>query len=120
MGEDWDTSHLDGKCPKQIGYVYVRPVCFQVQPVSVASLSGVGVLELNQDRMASFFKMVTVVDRMGSVTDKLLRSTTGRDLWRLNEISNMLDFCRTTTTSWENITDLNLIEIYLLPTSLNQ
>ena len=54
MVEDWETSHLDGKCLSQVSYVYDRPVCFQVWLVSVVSLSGGGVLVLNQDRTASF------------------------------------------------------------------
>ena len=56
MVEDWEISRLDGKCPSQVGYVYDRSVCFQVQLVSVAGLSGGGVLVLNQDRTARFFK----------------------------------------------------------------
>ena len=54
MPEDWKTSRLDGKCASQVGYVYDRPVCFQVWSVSVASLSGDGVLVLKQDRRGSF------------------------------------------------------------------
>ena len=56
MVEDWETSRLDGKCPSQVGYVYDRPVCFHVQSVCVDGLSGGGVLELNQDRMAHSFR----------------------------------------------------------------
>ena len=48
------SSRLDGKCPSQVGYVYDRPVCFQVRSVIVASLSGCGVLVLNQDKTASY------------------------------------------------------------------
>ena len=40
-------------CPSQVGYVYNRPVFFQVNLVSVDGLSGGGVLALNQDRTAS-------------------------------------------------------------------
>ena len=29
MVEDWETSHLDGKCSSQVGYVYNRPVCLE-------------------------------------------------------------------------------------------
>ena len=36
-----------------VSYVYDRPVSFQVRLVSVASLSGDGVLVLYQDRMGS-------------------------------------------------------------------
>ena len=49
MVEDWETS-----C--HVGYVYDRPVCFQVWWVCVAGQSGGGVLALKQDRMASFSK----------------------------------------------------------------
>ena len=51
--EDREISNLDWKCASQVGYVYNRQVCFQVQSVSVASLSGGGVLVLNQDRTGS-------------------------------------------------------------------
>ena len=69
MVENWETSHLDGKCPSQVGYVYNRSG--QEQSVSVAGLSGSGVLELNQNRRAIFYdKTVTVEDKTGSVTDK--------------------------------------------------
>ena len=44
----------NGKCASQGGYVYDRPVCFQVWSVSVAGLSGGGVLVLNQK--SKFFK----------------------------------------------------------------
>ena len=54
MVEDWDTSHLEVKCPSQVSYVYDRPVCFQVRSFCVHCLSGGGVLVLNQDRMAGF------------------------------------------------------------------
>ena len=54
MVKDWETSHLDRNYPSMVGYVYDTPVCFQVQLFNVAGLSGGGVLELNQDRMASF------------------------------------------------------------------
>ena len=47
------TSLLDRKCPSQVGYVYDRPVCFQVRSVSVYGLSGGEFLVLNQDRMTS-------------------------------------------------------------------
>ena len=54
MVKDWETSHLDGKCPSQVGIVYGRSVCFQVWSVSVVCLSGGGVVVQNQDRMARF------------------------------------------------------------------
>ena len=41
MAEEWKSSHLDGKCASQVGYVYDRLVSFQV-------------LVLKQDRMGSF------------------------------------------------------------------
>ena len=49
MSEDWETYCLEGKCASQVGYVYDRPVCFQVQSVIVPSLSGGGDLVLKQD-----------------------------------------------------------------------
>ena len=61
MVEDWETSCLDGKCPSQVGYVYDRLVCFEAWSVSVAGLSGSGVLVLNQDRMASFSDQTVIV-----------------------------------------------------------
>ena len=54
MVEDWETSHLYWMCPSQVGYVYDRPVYFQVQSVCVHRLSDGGVLVLNQDTTASF------------------------------------------------------------------
>ena len=54
MVEDWETSHLDGKCLGKVSYVYDRPVHFKVWLVSLANLSEGGVLLVNQDRMASF------------------------------------------------------------------
>ena len=54
MVEGWETSCLDRNCQSQVGYVYDRPVSFQVQSVCVDGLSGGGVPVLNQDRMASF------------------------------------------------------------------
>ena len=54
MAEDWETSCLDGKCASQVDYVYDIPVCLQVRSVSVAGLSGGGILVLNQDRTGSF------------------------------------------------------------------
>ena len=54
MSEDWEASRLDERCASQVGYVNDRPVCFQVQSVSVAGLSGGGVLVPNQDMMGSF------------------------------------------------------------------
>ena len=53
MVKDWESSRLDEKCPGQVGYVYDRLVCFQVQLVCVAGLSGGRVLVLWQDRRAS-------------------------------------------------------------------
>ena len=56
--EDWEISHLDEKCPpSQFGYVYGRPVCFQVWSVCVYSLSGGGVLVVKHERMASFSRL---------------------------------------------------------------
>ena len=80
---------LDGKCTSQVGSVYVRPVYFQVRSVSVAGLSGGGVLVPNHDKT-------------GSVTDKSYRSTTTQfpggqshsldaESWRVGELSNMFD-----------------------------
>ena len=57
MVEDWETSHLDVKCPSQVGDAYDRPFCFQVQSVCVASLSGGGVLALKQEKNSKFFKI---------------------------------------------------------------
>ena len=54
MSEDWEIFHLDGKCPCQVGYVYDRPVCFQVWSVRVAGLFGGGILVLKQDRTGGF------------------------------------------------------------------
>ena len=54
MVEDWETSHLDGECPSQVGNVYHRPVCFPVCSVSIDRLSGGKILVLIQDRMACF------------------------------------------------------------------
>ena len=54
MAEDWETSRLDMKCASQVGYVYDKLVSFQVWSVSVAGLSGGGVLILKQDLMGSF------------------------------------------------------------------
>ena len=50
----WETSRLDGKCASQVGYVYDKPVSFQVWLVNVAGLSAAKVLVLNQD--GRFFK----------------------------------------------------------------
>ena len=52
--EDLENSRLDGKCASQVSYVYIRSVCFQVQSISVAGLSGGGVLVFNQDRRRGF------------------------------------------------------------------
>ena len=60
MVEGCESSQLDEKCPSQVGYVmfvmflgYEKPVCFQVQSVSIDGLSRGGVFELNQDGMSS-------------------------------------------------------------------
>ena len=54
MSKGYETFRLDGKCPSQVDYVYDRPVCLKVWSVSVAGLSGGGVLGLKQDRTGSF------------------------------------------------------------------
>ena len=51
MIEDKEISCLEGKCPSQVGYVYDRPVSFQVWLVFVDGLLVGEVLVL--DRMAS-------------------------------------------------------------------
>ena len=61
-----------------VGYVYDRPVCFQVWLVSVAGLSGGGVLVLKQDKMENFSRQDgNSIAQDKSVTDKSQRSTTG-------------------------------------------
>ena len=54
MVKDLHTSHLDRKCPSQVGNVYDRPVSFQVQWVGVYGLLGGGDLVLNHNKVESF------------------------------------------------------------------
>ena len=54
--EDYETLHLDGKCPSQVGNVYNRPVSFQVRSACMYILSGGGVLVLSHDRPGTSFR----------------------------------------------------------------
>ena len=90
-----------GKCPSQVGYVYDRRVSFRLQLVCVDSLSGGGVLILNQDRMTNFQdKTVTGQDgKCDGQAVKIYDRTVSRwwnhspdtESWRVGDISNMFD-----------------------------
>ena len=88
MVKDWETSHLDS----QVGYVYNRPVCFQVQFVSVDSLLGGGVLLLNHNRMASSSRQDanSIGQDRNSQQDSLQGGGAKVPIWRIGQMFDIL------------------------------
>ena len=97
--QNWETSRLDRKCPSQVCYVYDRPVCFQVQSVSVHRLSGGGVLVLKQNRTRQDVNCVgqdgkcnqQAIDIHGSTVSRWAEPQSRCKSWRVVKISNMFD-----------------------------
>ena len=88
-------------CPSQVGYIYNRPVCFQVQLVCVYGLSGSDVLVLNHNRPGSSPRQDNYsIGQGGKCDQQAVEIPTGRfptglsqdpdtELWRVDEISNI-------------------------------
>ena len=87
-----------GTCPSQVGYVYDRPVCFQVWSVCVYGLYGGEVLVLNQNRTAIFSRQDgysigqdgTCNQQVIEICERLVSRWVG-PLSGFGEISNMFD-----------------------------
>ena len=71
MDEDLETSFLVGKCPSQVGKLYVKPVSFQEWLIGLYGLLG-GVFKYYTRTGWEVLpdKMVTVQDKTGSVSGK--------------------------------------------------